>query len=215
MLATEVRAVHGRLDGVASAPMMRAAIETDAATVADMVADGQLIYPRRGETIELVQTGAQHKRLLRLPEVAPSAPSIIAPGTPATRLTVEAGRLVVIATAPITSRGARVAGTLAIAAAIDLSLIERLVAQDARTAILVGLDQPLVLAGPPTAAAGIPVILPIALDGELGRRPLQLVATIGAAPGGKTLHALRLASFGLAALLASIALGWFVHGGRR
>jgi len=214
-LTTEARAVHGRADGLATAPMLRAAVETDAATVADMVADGQLVRPRGGEVIELVQTGATHKRLLRLP-VAGDAASIIAPGAPANRLSVEAGQLVITVASPVLTQAGRVGGTLAIAAPIAPTLLGRLVARDAVTAQLVGLDHPLELASAPGPASATPVVVPIVLDHDLGLPALQLTATVRPVAQRNTLWPAQLASFGLAGVLLAIyALGWLVYRLRR
>jgi tRNA A-37 threonylcarbamoyl transferase component Bud32 len=230
VLDTEARAVHGRVDGLASAPMLRAAVETDAATVADMVADGQLIRPRGGEIIELVQAGAAHLRLLRLPALAGrAAASIInpsgtpgtnpggtTPGAPTTQLSVEAGQLVLTATSPVVTQAGAIGGTLAIATPLERGLLERLVARDAVTASLVGLDHPLVLAGSSSSTGTALVVVPIVLDHDLGLATLQLSARVRPAARGQLWGAAQLASLGLASLLLAIyALGWLSYRVRR
>lgn len=218
ILATEARGVHGRVDGLASAPMLRAAVETDAATVADMVADGQLVRAHGGEIIELVQTGAAHKRLLRLPTIAGELPpSIIAPGAPATRLSVVGTQLVLTATSPVVTQAGIVGGTLALATPIDVSLLERLVGRDAESVSLVGLDHPLVLArGSATAPTATPLVIPLVLDHDLGLGTLELTATVRPAAKGHALRSAQLASVALGSVLLAIyALGWLVYLRRR
>jgi tRNA A-37 threonylcarbamoyl transferase component Bud32 len=201
MLSSEIRAAHARLDGLASAPILRAAIETDAATLADMVADGQLMKPRPGEAIELVQ--ANRHRLLRLP-AAPDAPSLIT-GAP-TRLAAEGSRLMLTVAAPVTTQRGELGGTLASAAPIDLSLIARQVAGDAGSAQLVGLEHAIPLGG---TGDGAELTAPIKLD-ELAT-PLALSARVPLVQR-HTLGPVRAASFAIAALLLAIyGLGWWLY----
>src|SRR5258705_10208080 len=71
------RAAPLQADGVAASPMVRAAISTDAATVADLFQTEVKFAPKTGEILELFQLHAQQPpaSLIRLPSTAgPLAP---------------------------------------------------------------------------------------------------------------------------------------------
>ncbi|HET9620832.1 MAG TPA: serine/threonine-protein kinase [Kofleriaceae bacterium] len=200
MLDGEIRAARARLEALTSAPMLRAAVETDAATVADMVSDGQLIKPRAGETIELVQAGRRHARLLRLPADA-DAPSLIT-DTP-TRLAAYGSQLVLTVTAPVATQRGAPGGTLASAAPIDLSLVARQLAGHARGAQLRGLAHPIPI-GP--TGDGAELSAPVKLDGLAA--PLTLAARVPLVVP-HSLGPVRTASLAIAGLLLAIyAAGW-------
>src|SRR5262249_12027571 len=61
-----------RAEGVASTPMLRAAIETDAATLKDMAGNDFLFTPNKGEVLEIFQLGVENQTasLLRIPSDA-------------------------------------------------------------------------------------------------------------------------------------------------
>ncbi|HEY0193560.1 MAG TPA: hypothetical protein VGC42_20730, partial [Kofleriaceae bacterium] len=203
VLNSEIRAAHMRLDGLTSAPMLRAAIETDAATVADMVADGQLLKLRTGEAIELTQIGGHHARLLRLP-ADPDAPTLLT-GAP-TRLAAHGSQLVLTVAAPVTTQRGTVGGTLASAAPVDLSVIARQIASGATGAQLVGLEHPIPL-GP--AGDGAVLTAPIQLDDVAA--PLALSARVSLVQR-HTLGPVRAASLAFAALLLAIyGAGWLAY----
>jgi hypothetical protein len=165
-----------------------------------MVADGQLIKPRAGEAIELVQAGHHHARLLRLPADA-DAPSLIT-GAP-TRLAAYGSQLVLTVTAPVSTQRGAPGGTLASAAPIDLSLIARQVAGHTRGVQLLGLEHPLPV-GP--SGDGAELTAPITLDDVA--TPLTLSARVPLIQH-HPLGPVRTASFAIAALLLAIyGAGW-------
>src|SRR5258706_15377119 len=62
------RSAHARADGFATSPMLRNAIETDAATVRDIFVNEMAFVPARGEVIELFQIrDGKPVSLVRLP----------------------------------------------------------------------------------------------------------------------------------------------------
>jgi hypothetical protein len=71
------RAARQRAQGVANTPMMRAAILTDAATVADMMRSEFKFQLAPGEVVELFQIhDGQIDTLIRMPATAPALPRI-------------------------------------------------------------------------------------------------------------------------------------------
>jgi eukaryotic-like serine/threonine-protein kinase len=218
MLAMEARASRDRVDGLASAPTVRVAIETDAATVADMVADGQLFRARPGETIELFQGAGRERRLL-LRSPAGASPVLVAgsDGERATsRLVVDGSQLRLIASTPIQTQRGAIGGALAISVPIDLALVRRRLGDGTQAATLVGLAQPLVIttSSDPVGGAALaaPLVIPVAFDREVGLPDLTLVATVAPPAHSAMLRNARRASWGLGAMLLAIyAAGWLAH----
>jgi len=150
--------VRMRAQGVASTPMLRAAIETDAATLQDMVHDGALFKPAAGEVVDLVQVrDGKHASLLRLPESAkPLGDDADA------HVVVEGGQLRVIAGAPVTqANGNAVAGEVLISVPVDIQGAAGKVKTHALDARLEGLGAPVAL---------VPGSHP---EGEAVARPVQ------------------------------------------
>lgn len=178
---------------------MRAAIETDAATIADLVEEQHLFAPGPGEILQIFQVrDGDPTSVLRLPaESTPLAPMPAAHGS---LIELAQQRLRVIATAPITRTAGATAGTLTIAAPVDLTSIRARLAGDALGASLVGLAEPLELL-PPATGDATAVSVPVPLSADLASAPLTLHATVRPTERGKTLRAVRYASWGFGGLM--------------
>jgi serine/threonine protein kinase len=185
-----------RLEGAVAAPLLRAAIETDAATIADLAASEKILAPNSGEVIELFQTrGGKTGSLLRRPTNAP--PLAIAPGR-ATRFRSDGRQLIAVANAPITGYKAGFDGVFAVAVPIDLATARADVAEHATSAALAGLGPELALM--PNPAPGGDRI-EIAIPGDRGR----LVVTPRVASNA-WMDQVRYSSAGLAGVLLLIYL---------
>src|SRR5204863_962005 len=130
----EVRAGQLRADAIAAMPMLRAAIETDAATIADMASSEFILSPRPGEVLELFQRqdGQDHAMasMLRIP----AAGAAIQPlDGQRPRIASDGNALTVTVGAPIVKHAAGVGGAVAIAVPLDLGLIRRRLAEHARS----------------------------------------------------------------------------------
>ncbi len=172
LLDSEIRAAQLRADGVASAPMLRAAVETDAATLTDMARESSLFSPKPGEVLEVFQARDNTmSTMLRLPSTAgPGKPLVLTGGKleAATRIESHAGELSVIVGAPIERQQSKpgessIAGGLVLAVPIDLTATRRRILEQVPEATLLGLDEPVILAGS-TRSAGVaaPVSIPLA-----------------------------------------------------
>lgn len=148
MLATtldaEARTTQMRAEGLAASPVLRAAIETDAATLADMARDHHpALALRPGETLELYQlSGGQRSLLLRLPA---DATPLVPPATGQASLESANKRVVVTATAAVSNERSRLAGELVLSSTADLAPVTKRIAEYARGAVLVGMSQPVPL----------------------------------------------------------------------
>ncbi|HEY1548393.1 MAG TPA: serine/threonine-protein kinase [Kofleriaceae bacterium] len=196
------RAGHVKADGIASAPILRAAISTDAATMHDVVTSEYVLEPGKGETIEIFQQrGDQLISLVRVPADAKPI-AAMASGT-----RVDAGPSVV-ASAPIASATNQVAGVVAVATPVELAAVTAELSAHVAQAELDGLGAPIVLVAPHGAAgaAAIALALPPAdwsANATLSATPLAIDQGMRA-----YLAPARYVGFGLAGLL----LGVFVFG---
>jgi tRNA A-37 threonylcarbamoyl transferase component Bud32 len=106
-----------RAQGVATSPMLRAAIETDAATLEDLAREGNVFHVQSGETLEIVQLrDGRATTLLRLP--AGALPLVARPER--STLVIDAVGARVVVAAPILDTANTVGGSLVLAAAVDL-----------------------------------------------------------------------------------------------
>jgi tRNA A-37 threonylcarbamoyl transferase component Bud32 len=210
VLAAHAQTAQVRVGALARAPMLRAAIETDGATIADMVRSEGLVERAPGETIEFfqLQNGKPHS-LLRLPASHPA----LAPTTTEPTLVRAGEGLEVQISAPITNQVGEPSGMIAIATTVDGAALHP-AATDARDVALLGLDQPLVLAG--TRAATYEVRQPIQVPPPLHAPSLALAAalppvaaapTVGDATPDRRLLDARDACFALGGLLL-LAVCW-------
>jgi hypothetical protein len=202
MLATtldaEARATLVRADAIATSPVLRAAIETDASTLADMARDKDVAFTlRAGESLEVYQwRGGQRALLLRLPH---TARPLVVPAAGQARLDAAGDRVVATATSPIANGRAKIAGEIVLSAPVDLTTVTNRLAEYAQSAVLVGLGQPVALVpGNAKANLTIPIAAKTPAAGALA---LQASIVEG---GGSFVFAW------LSMTIAALLLGMFV-----
>lgn len=157
LLDGEARAAMVRAQAIAASPVLRAGIETDAATLADMARDHDLVFPlQAGDVIEVSQRRAGARALLlRLPE---GARVLAPPAAGQVRIEAHARGVVVVAATPVTNDRAVPTGDLVLAVPVDLSPIAEGLSDEARGVVLEGLGEPVVLrAGGAATNLRIPV----------------------------------------------------------
>jgi len=195
------RSAHMRADGIATSPMLRAAIETDAATLNDLANTEMVFTAEKGESLEVFQfSGDQTSSLLRIPKAAPALPPLKGR---ATRIQSDGRAVMVFASTPISGYRAGVAGGIVISTPVDLTSIRRALDEHAVTASLVGLGAEIVLVGPGPGpgAGGAPLKLAVPSSGEWSSGSAMLIATPKRAAGLTWARPARYASGGFAALL--------------
>ena len=169
-----VRSLQMRAQTIASTPMLRAAIETDAETVADLAKNEYVFAPAKGETIEVFQlANGNATSMVRMPREAAPIPPV--KQAQETRFEPTKDGLVAVAAAPIAgSMG--VAGALAISKAVDLSMLRQTIGKHSHHASLVGLSSEVELVSG-DADATLPLQLSVPVSSEWGTSPLVLSAT--------------------------------------
>jgi hypothetical protein len=199
----EARAAHIRADAVASTPMLRAAIETDAATLRDMAGSDFIFSPQPGEVLELFQIrDGKIAPLVRIPDTAPAIASVRGRQT---RVTSAAGALTIVASAPILRPRGGVGGEVAISIAIDLGALRRRLTDHARGAALVGFGAPLSLvAGDGPAPGDTTVTIPVPLSSDLHPGDVAIQATITVPGVRPELRVVALAFWGLSGVLLAL-----------
>lgn len=134
-----VRSAQLRAEGIATAPMVRAAIVTDAATMKDLAATEYVFSVANGEAIEIFQlAGAEPHTVtsvLRLPE---SASPIGLPAGRDAEVAILNGNLTLVQAAPIAGYSAKVSGKVAIRTVVDLSTPKHVLEGHAVAAELAG-----------------------------------------------------------------------------
>lgn len=164
-LDTTARTAHARSDQIANDNLLRAAILTDAKTVADLVASKQFtLQPLAGETMELFQRdGDQVTTLVRTP---PNAAPIRWMRGAGTRLENVGDRLHVVVTAGVErlkdGEGYKptISGSLAVSDPIDLAAVRTQLATVATSAVLEGAGgAPLVVLAGPIGGNTLPAII--------------------------------------------------------
>jgi len=193
------RSAHLRADGIATTPMLRAAIETDAATLSDLANTEMVFTADRGEALEVFQfRGERAASLLRIPKTALSVQPLKGRST---RFQSDARGVTLAASAPISGYRAGVTGGLVISAPIDLTAIRRALAEHAVRATLTGLgiDVPLVTSS--DGAGGSPLKLSVPSSGDWSAGGAAVIAVAKPAAGLIWAGEARLMSWGLAALL--------------
>lgn len=193
-----------RANGLAAAPILRAAIETDAATMKDLAqSESDTAFSvGPGETLEIFQTrNGKTTSLLRLPESSPATQPLA--GT-TTRVEATGKQISVIASAPINSTS-RTTGSLTITARVDLAPATRQLAQHAVEASIRGRGLDVRLVDPTSAPRGTPRTILLPTTGDLATSALTLVAVPPATPTTWIAPA-RYAGIALAALLLAAYL---------
>ncbi len=197
------RTAQLRAEGIATTPMLRAAVETDAATLKDMAGADFLFTPKPDEILEVFQLrdGASVS-LLRIPDNAP--PIMGATGT-TTRFEVLGSKLRVVASVPITKQGAGVGGSLALSMPVDLTAHRTGISAHAFRATLVGFVGSVVLAD--KAGVGDTVVIVVPVSPELKLGTLKLEATIpSAVVAAPRFRVARFAGLGIGVVLLLIYL---------
>jgi len=200
LIETEARAAHLRADGVAAMPMLRAAIDTDAATVKDVFNTEFIFAPRPGEVLALFQRhDGESQSMYRLPETA--APIAPVAGDQ-TRITSDGTTITIVAGAPVARQKAGIGGAVAIAMPLDLAAISRRLADHARAATLVGFGPPLPLIR--ATGAGRPVTVAVPLSSDLRAGEIALAVMVAPSAARPELRVIRLACWALGGVLLAL-----------
>ena len=203
-LDNQAQTQHVRAGGTASLPMLRAAIETDAATLQDMVKDRDVLFKAQsGEVLEIFQLREGNQiSMLRIPGPAQA----IQPVEPdATRVETDGTALRLVVGSPVVNQKGINEGVVALSAPVDLAAIKQSLAPHTKGAALLGLDKPLVLVG--TGAGPTPKSFPIKATPQSKISGLSLAAALDApakakqAGSAQTFKYARFACWGLAGLL--------------
>jgi hypothetical protein len=205
-----VHAARLRLDSVATAPMLRAAIGTDTATVADLVTNEMLFTANAGESLEVFQlSNDTATSLLRIPKEAAALPwqrGREAQGR------ATAGGVTMVVSAPVAGYGGAIVGGLMMATPVDLAPIRRSLEGLAERAALRGLGGELQLIGQAGAAAAPGVEIEVPASGEWTNKSGKLVVTLRQGRGLAWATPARYMFAGLAVLLM---FGFFTRVKRR
>ena len=207
-----ITATQLRAEGIAQTPMLRAAIETDAATVKDMVGSDFLFKPAPGEVFELVQIrDGNRASLLRIPADAPALDAL-APGE--ARVRSDGKALLTTVATPISTQKGAAGGVVELQAQVDVAPITGAIAPLVVDAKLVGLGAPIVLAhNDPQNAETTTLELPLAVKGVKADAKVQIVTRAPrAATPVKTYALARNASWGVGGLLLVVYLVLLLRG---
>jgi hypothetical protein len=209
-----IKAAQLRAEGVAQTPMLRAAVETDAATVKDMIGSDFLFTPSKGEVFEMIQIrDAQRSSLLRIPATAPALQPL-APGE--ARVASDGTNLIVTVGTPIMSQRNVSAGVIELQAPVDLTGAVRSLGPLVYEAKLTGLGAPLVLAqNAPGKEETTTLELPLVLG--TAKPDAAKVSIVTRAPGAgtgpvKSFGLARNASWGVGGLLLLVYLVILLRG---
>lgn len=196
------RLARVRAAGIATMPILRAAIETDAATMRDIAERDSIFAIAKNEQLEVFQLrGGEATSLLRMPATGPP----IAPLTRGTtRIMSVGGTVTVVAAAPVAGASAAPdertpAGQVAVATRVDLAAAPHALAQYATAAWLRGPGLDVRLVGAAGDAAPSQVV-PLPATAELDVRGLAVIAVPLVSPHDWALP-IQLASISLGALI--------------
>ena len=193
------RSAHMRADGIATTPMLRAAIEADMATLRDLANSDMVFTAGPGETLEVFQFRANKpSSLLRIPKNGPALQALSGRDT---RVASDGHGIQLAASAPISGYTAGFTGGLVISTPVDLSSIQHALDDHAVRASLTGLGNELVLVGPRDGAWVAPVKLAVPASGGWSGGAASLTVTPKRAVGLSWAWQVRSASGGLAVLL--------------
>ena len=188
-----------RADGIATTPMLRAAIDTDAATLKDLTTTEMMLTAEKGESLEIFQLrGDTAATLVRIPKTAAPLPTLRGRGT---QISSDGDGVTLVVSAPISGYRAAVAGGIAIATPVDLTSIRRALDDHSVHAALTGLGSELVLAGARGDPRANAVELPVPSSAQWGIRGATLSAAPKPATGLTWAWQARTMSGGLAGLL--------------
>jgi hypothetical protein len=193
------RSAHMRADGIATTPMLRAAIETDAATLHDLAHSEMVFIAGAGEALEVYQfTGDKPTSLLRIPKTAQALPPLRGRDT---RIGADGRGVTVLASAPISGYRAGVAGGIVISTPVDLAAVRRALEDHTVGASLTGMGSALVLVEPHGDADAAPVRLALPSSGDWTSGAAALSVIPKPAAGLTWARPVRAASGGLSVLL--------------
>jgi hypothetical protein len=181
------KSAHVQADGVAMTPMVRAGIETDAATMVDIARNEIHLALRPGETLEVFQIrGKTIATMLRWPTNATPVRPIRGR---ATRLE-NSGKnsLDVVAGSPIEAQSERSTGTegeVAMSIPVDLALTRQRLSELVVDASLVGIGEPLALVSNNGDRDGATLVkFPVEPSADWKLPPLTLEAALATARPG-------------------------------
>ena len=205
-LDSQAQNAHMRAEGIGTTPMLRAAIETDAATLKDMVKDKDVLFkPSDGEVLEIFQLrDGKPTPMLRIPDGAHTVKPLAANET---RIETDGKQLFMVVGAPVTTQQGATGGVIVLASPVDISQVKTVLEQHAKSATLIGLERPVVLSGA-SSATGDRLVLPIKLSPQTRKGGMLSLAAV-VEPAAATEQAsifeyVRYACFGLAGLLLLI-----------
>ena len=172
------RAAHQRAQSVADTPMMRAAILTDAATVADVMKSEFKFQLAPSEVIELFQIhDGQIDSLIRMPPTAPALPGVTERDV--ARVEIDGADLRVITGAHVDrlkegqGYDAHMTGMFMLASPVGLEAIRQQIAEYAEDATLVDASREFHLVHQPSETPGH--TLPLAIATEAAKLTLTVV----------------------------------------
>jgi serine/threonine-protein kinase len=213
----EVRAAHLRAEGLASSPVVRAGIETDAATIRDLAQNEHIFTPKEGESLQIFQVADGKLRpLVQIPDKAQPVAPVEANGT---RLETDGTSITIIAGTPVQKQDGSVGGALALATRMDLGSFKQTLGQHALAATLVGLDKPVVLAES-SQSGGTALMVPVPVDKTLKPWPISLQAMVSAPTATATARSgggsgmVSYAFLGIGGVLLVLYVGTLIRGRR-
>jgi len=196
LVDSTARGARARIDNLALTPMLRAAIDTDAATIKDVVEQEGVFTVGKGETLEVFQLrGGASVSVYRLPLTASALPTVDAGET---RMQADGQDLDVVASAAV--HGTRgIAGVIALRVPVDLTPAKHALGNRVAFASVSGAGADVVLTGAAHAEGKqLSVAIPTS---DPGARSLSLIAVSQrSARKAAWLRPVRDASIGLAAL---------------
>lgn len=149
---SSARAAQLKADGIAATPMLRAAIVTDGATIADVIATEVRIAGKPGEVMEFFQVRDKTPTsILKVPADAPAKQPLMGR---AMRLdNLGADGLNVVVGSPITPNdaGSAITGQLVLSVPVELAEARKRLAEIGSEGVLYGAGDPIILTSKPGA----------------------------------------------------------------
>ena len=206
LLSTAIVTARARAEGLAATPLVRAAIETDVATVRDMArTQGFVLTPAAHEVVEIYQV-TPHRRPLSLLRAPETSQTLAIKKARETRIDERGGALVVtvaVPSQPLYAHGA-VKGAVAVATRVDLAPLTASLAPSGVAAELIGVGEPVALTmeRSPEGAQAVTAPVPLAGGADDPAPPRLTLRASVRAGGGLLLWAGR--TLLVAALLAAL-----------
>jgi serine/threonine-protein kinase len=201
-LDSAAQAAHMRADGIGSLPMLRAAIETDAATLKDMVKDRDVLFKAApNEVLEIFQVHeGKPSSMLRIPNASPAVKPLTANES---RLETDGTSLQLTVGSPVVNQKGIDEGVIVLTTPVDLGSVKQQLGAHTKGASLLGLDKPVALAGSgaPAGATAFPIKTTVKGATLTLSATLPTPAQVKAAAASPTFAYARYACWGLAGLL--------------